>query len=489
VKQGNAPLNVLFIFSDQHNLHRLGCYGDAEVKTPNLDRLASEGFRFDNCYCQSPLCVPSRSSLFAGKYVKNILCYENDCILDTSRHIPFPSILTDGGYRTCVIGKQHINGQQYMGFRQRPYGDIYGQGHQPDPYRGADERQGKSGLGDVRDGGYFALAGPTEIPEFQISENVISYEAVKWLQIHKELHQGEPFFLMLNYPKPHWPYNPPAEFMNLYEDIKGIEDIDPASWEKDVAYIRHIREQWGVTSSTEESMNRALRAYLGCVTHIDDLIGKTIDSLEHLGLLDSTAIVYSTDHGDMAGEHNLWQKGCFYEGSAKVPLIIKLPKGYSAGEVIKSNTGLIDIFPTLLDLCGFDVKEEYQLDGESLVPLMEGDVAGHSKEVYSEIGWLTFAGDAGCMVRDGQLKYNYYLESGHELYDLSNDPGERVNLVQTERYKQTCEDLRQKAESFFLPKEFSDRYRQQLRYAYQKYLHEYSNQYILADGTIIDARP
>lgn len=481
--------NVLFFFSDQHSMHHIGAYGGDIVRTPTLDRLADDGYRFDNCYCQSPLCVPSRSSLFAGKYVRNILTYENDCILDTSRHIPFPKLVSNEGYRSCVIGKQHINGEQFMGFKQRPYGDYYGQGHQPDPYRDADERQGKSGLGEVRNGGYFELSGPTGIPEFQISEHIISYEAVKWLQEHKELHLDEPFFLMLNFPKPHWPYNPPAGYFDLYKDAVHTEELDESLWEKDVPYIQNLRKQWGVTSGNKADMDKALAAYLGCITHIDALMGSIIESLEYLGFAENTMIVYSTDHGDMAGEHNLWQKGCFYEGSAGVPLIIKMPKDYPGGKHIEENVGLLDLYPTFCDVCGVGETESLELEGRSLLSLIEGSGDSGRDAVFSEIGWRTFAGDAGCMVKKGNLKYNYYLESGHEMYDLEDDPDERNNLIGNTEYADTEAELRKLAEEFFEPQEFNRRYASQLRFHQQKFRHTYSNQYVLSDGTIIDARP
>ncbi len=488
MKNKSKP-NVLFFFSDQHSVHHIGAYGAETVRTPTLDRLAGEGYRFDNCYCQSPLCVPSRSSLFSGKYVKDILTYENDCILDTSRHVPFPKLLSAAGYRSCVIGKQHINGEQFMGFKQRPYGDYYGQGHQPDPYRDADERQGKSGLGEVRNGGYFELAGPSGIPEFQISDNIISYEAVKWMQEHKELHEEEPFFLMLNFPKPHWPYNPPSCYYDLYKDAVHNEALDESLWETDVPYIQNLRKQWGVTSGKKADMDKALAAYLGCITHIDALMGSIIESLEYLGFSEDTMIVYSTDHGDMAGEHNLWQKGCFYEGSAGVPLIIKMPGDYPGGKTIEANTGLIDLYPTFLDICGIDADGDDELGGISLLPLIEGSGSPDRDTVFSEIGWRTFAGDAGCMVKKGNLKYNYYLESAHELYDLDHDPDERNNLIGSAEYAEAEKDLKKTVIDFFEPDRFDFRYSSQLRFQQQKFRHTYSNQYLLNNGTIIDARP
>lgn len=165
--------NVLFIFSDQHNAQVLGCAGDDIIRTPNLDRLAREGVTFNQAYCQNPLCVPSRASLLTGRQSRNIGIYTNTDMLEPNS-CTIPRVLSANGYRTCLIGKAHFNGEQFHGYQERPYGDLYGQAHQPDPRRTADN--GEAGLGLL-----VGNAGPTGIPLPLTQTEICVAEASKWL--------------------------------------------------------------------------------------------------------------------------------------------------------------------------------------------------------------------------------------------------------------------------------------------------------------------
>ncbi|MFO7611612.1 MAG: sulfatase-like hydrolase/transferase, partial [Clostridia bacterium] len=163
--------NILFILSDQHSPHVLGCAGNRDIRTPNLDSLASEGVVLDNMYCQNPLCVPSRASLITGRYSRNTGIYDNMHIMEANT-TTLPGVLSANGYRTCLIGKSHFNGEQYHGYMQRPYGDLYGQGHQPDP--GRRPEFGINGLGDV-----LANSGPSEMPIELTQTEICVAEACK----------------------------------------------------------------------------------------------------------------------------------------------------------------------------------------------------------------------------------------------------------------------------------------------------------------------
>lgn len=474
--------NILFFLSDQHNASFMGCSGSQVANTPNLDKLALKGVRFTNTYSQNPLCVPSRSSLITGRYSKNIGIYSNKHILEPNT-VTLPRILTANGYRTCVIGKTHINGEQYHGYQQRPYGDIWGQGHQPDPRR--TPSRGASGLGDMLEN-----SGPSGIPLPLTQTEICVSEAAKWLQCHIALHESTPFFLSINFDKPHFPLNPPAAFYNKY--IGKVTPpafpegyIDSVTWFVKSAIIEN--GCWNHYGKDFEIHKRALAAYYGCIEWIDDAIGRIVDTLEYLGLSDNTIIIYSSDHGEMAGEKGAWQKTLFFDASAKVPLIISYPKKFLSGRTVEDITGLIDIFPTICEAIGCDIP--HSCDGLSLIPTLTDNKKLAREGIFSESTVLNRPEDSGCMIRTDRWKYNYYLDGSEELYDMISDPGEWNNLAGSHYYKEVLQELRKKVKDFWQPEKQLDRYHKTPMVKREKHFYQFSNQFILSDGTIIDARP
>ncbi|MEI6579018.1 MAG: sulfatase-like hydrolase/transferase [Eubacteriales bacterium] len=420
--------NILFILSDQHNASFLGCNGNELINTPHLDMLASQGVLFENAYCQNPLCVPSRCSLLTGKYSKNLGIYENRHILE-SDSTTIPKVLLEQGYKTCVIGKTHFNGEQYQGYQQRPYGDLFGQAHQPDPKR--TEPAPDSGLGDV-----IGNSGATGIPLPLTQTEICVSETAKWLQTHAAQKDSRPFMLSVNFDKPHFPIRAPKKYFEKYKGKVRIPEFYPDYIEKyAVPFVKkafEVNGAWEHYGKDRDIHERALAAYYACIEWVDNAIGRILQVLEYLELADDTIIIYASDHGEMAGEKGAWQKTVFFDASSKVPFIMRWPSKFPAGQRRKEPVGLIDLFPTLCDFAGIPAPKE--CDGISLKPLLFGDETIERKAIFCESVVLKVPEYAGCMIRNEKWKYSYYLDGTEELYDMKNDPGELNNLASVEQY-------------------------------------------------------
>jgi choline-sulfatase len=475
----NARPNILFVMSDQHSPRFLGFDGHPVVRTPHLDRLSREAVTFTNAYCQNPLCVPSRASLLTGRYCRNIGIYDNSDILEHNSPT-FPRVLSAAGYRTCLIGKAHFNGQQFHGYQQRPYGDLFGQAHQPDP--GRTDENGASGLV-----GWFENAGPTGIPLALTQTEICVAESAKWLQGHARLHPDQPFCLSVHFDKPHFPINPPEEYFEHYNGRVKLAERSADSSDSAVPFVRRLGAGSDVNQQLDAAVHeKALAAYCGCVEWIDDAFGRIVNVLEYLGLSQNTIVIYSSDHGEMASEHGLWQKTAFFEASARVPLLVRWPEQAQAGTRCDQIVGLLDLFPTLCAAAGAPVPEV--CDGVSLLPALQGSDIGR-EGLFSESVVLGAPEHAGCMLRTGDLKYCRYLDAGEELYDLKADPGESVNLASDPRQASVVQSFRQQVEAFWEPEKQMERYRTCPRMAKEKHFYPYSNQFVSGDGTIVDAAP
>ena len=474
------PLNILFLLSDQHNASFTGYAGHPVVETPHLDRLAAQSAIFDAAYCQSPLCAPSRASLLTGRYCRDLGIYDNQDILEANGPT-FPRALAAAGYRTGVIGKTHYNGEQFQGYQERPYGDFFGQAHQPDPRRSPD--RGDSGLG-----GLIEAAGPSGIPLPLTQTEICVAESSKWLQTHAARRGGQPFCLSVHFDKPHFPICPPCEYFQRYEGRVHLADLPSGFLEKEVPFVRAAMRCYGICDSERRDRaahERALAAYCGCITWVDDAVGRLLATLNYLGFGKDTLVIYASDHGEMAGERGTWQKSVFYDGSARVPLIMHLPGGN--GLRIKTPVGLVDMFPTFCAVAGIPLPETCR--GASLLPLLDGGSEWKRDAIFSESVVIHEPEHAGCMIRTEQWKYNTYLDGAEELYDMSSDQGETANLAAEHRTSAVRNQLRQRVLEFWQPDQQLARYHAQPRMMRQKHFYEFSNQFMLGNGVIIDARP
>ena len=459
----------------------MGYEGHPVQETPNFDKLASEGVVFEQAYCQNPLCVPSRASMMTGLYSKNLGLYENRHIMQ-SNYPTFARVMSKGGYSTCMIGKTHINGEQFQGFDQRPYGDLYGQAHQPDPARTPEK--GETGLGDI-----LTDAGPSGIPLAMTQTEICVSEAVKWLQLNRK--SETPFFLCVNFDKPHFPVNPPKKYYDKYAGRVPLpESKSDYLSEKAVPFVKKSAEVIGLaefSGISPELHEKKLAAYCGCIEWVDDAVGRIIEALDYMGLGDDTIVIYTTDHGEMAYQEGFWQKSVFFDQSARVPLIIRCPGKIAGGRKWNKPVGLIDLMPTVCAMAGVDMPDN--LDGEDMSGYLLGNDLPQRTEIFCESVVLKVPEHAGCMLRTGKWKYNLYLDGAQELYDMENDPLEDNNLCDDAEYKEIIASLKNKVTEFWLPEKQMERYKNTPMMQYEKHFYTYSNQFMTADGRVVDAIP
>ncbi len=475
---GGMPVarpNILFLFSDQHNAGVQGHAGNPVVRTPHLDRLAAEAVVFAQAYCQNPLCVPSRTTLMNGQYCRTHGIYENRDVMEPNSPT-FPRALSAAGYRTCLIGKSHFNGEQFHGFQQRPYGDFYGQGHQPDPRRTPES--GESGLG-----GLVGNAGPTGIPLPLTQTEICVAESAKWLQAHVDLHRRQPFCLSVHFDKPHFPVRCPERFFRHYAGRLAPPDLPPDYADRAVPFVRQAMQVFGGRS--EQAASRYLAAYYGCVEWIDDAVGRLLDVLDYLELEQETVVIYTSDHGDLLGEKDALNKTLFFDSSSRIPLLVRFP-GTFAPRHTDALVGLIDLFPTLCDLAETEVPD--CCEGVSLLPALNGTDLDRDG-IFCESAFLGRPDMAGCMLRSGPWKYCSYLDGTAELYNLADDPGEWENLSGRADKADLERKLRERADQFWRPEKYLERMESTPKVARHKHCSEFSNQFISGDGLVFNGRP
>ena len=294
--------NILLIHTDEHAPGVSGFAGDPDVRTQHLDALAEKSVQFDSACCASPLCTPSRMTMLAGKEAHRCAAWSNHWVL-FPEHRTWPAHFAEHGYRTCLVGKMHFGGKDQMnGFQVRPYGDLrHGLGHQPDPI-------------DMYPGyAHVESAGVTEIPESLHQDVVVTRETLAFIREHCDREPDVPWFACAGYGRPHSPLTAPGRYIRRYRD-----KVPPAEWgdpERLEPYARRVFERQGGARFTPEQRLRAREGYYACVDYVDDLIGELLEGLEADGLLENTIVIYTSDHGEMAGLYGLWSKTLYHRPS------------------------------------------------------------------------------------------------------------------------------------------------------------------------------
>ncbi|BCS24355.1 putative choline sulfatase [Aspergillus puulaauensis] len=419
--------NILYIMADQMAAPLLAFHDkNSPIKTPNLDRLAEEGVVFDSAYCNSPLCAPSRFVMVTGQLPSKIGAYDNaaDLPADTPTYAHY---LRREGYHTALAGKMHFCGpDQLHGYEQRLTSDIY-----PGDYGWSvnwDEP-------DIRLDFYHNMssvmeAGPVvRTNQLDFDEEVI-YKSKQYLYDHVRQRTEQPFCLTVSMTHPHDPYAMTKEFWDLYEDVEiplpkqgaiPHDQQDPHSQR-----ILKCIDLFG-KEMPDERIKAARRAYYAACTYVDTNVGKLLKVLDDTGMRDDTIIVFTGDHGDMLGERGLWYKMAWYENSARVPFIVNAPKRF-APKRVSENVSTMDILPTFADLVGAQLIKGLPLDGVSLLPHLTGEDGVKTDTVLGE-----YMGEGTqspvVMIRRGRWKFVYSLIDPPMLFDVQNDPLEKVNLV------------------------------------------------------------
>jgi choline-sulfatase len=411
--------------ADEHNPHVVGCYGNEVVKTPNIDALAARGTRFENAYCNVPICVPSRASVATGRYAHEIGSWDNAKPYVGTEAPSWGHRLTSQHHKVTTIGKLHyrrVNDPSGFPDQRLPmhvlngvgdlYGTLRGRMPPPKPTRGSRHTILNAGVGE---------------PEYVRYDRAIARESARWLK-EEAPKQDKPWALFVSFATPHFPLLSPREYFDMYprEILPLPIRAAPDEWPRHPAIELH-RNQAGYEEPFEEkTLRTALAAYYGLVSFVDEQVGLVLRALEDAGLTENTRIIYTSDHGDSAGEQGLWKKSSMYEGSVGVPMILAGPD-VPEGRVVRTNVSLVDCFPSIVEAVGAEpAPEDSDLPGGSLWRIArEGD---HQRVVFAEYHAI-YSDSAMFMIRDERYKYVHYVGRTLQLFDMQNDPGESQDLA------------------------------------------------------------
>jgi choline-sulfatase len=424
--------------ADQMVPTALPFHGHPITRTPAMSALAESGVVFDSAYTASPLCSPARASFMTGLLPSQTHTYDNAA--EFASEIPtFAHYLRGLGYRTVLSGKMHFCGpDQLHGFEERLTTDIYpaDYGWTPDWDRPHDRPHWYHDMSSVID------AGPCLRTNQLDFDDEVAFAAQRELFGHIRSNNPRPFCFVVSFSHPHDPFAIPREWWDMYRD----EDIPMPSfgYDEEKAHpherrLRHVCAMNGV-ELTDDQIRAARRAYYGAISYVDNHVDKLVNLLRETGRLEDTVVIVTSDHGEMLGERGLWYKMSHYEGSARVPLVVSAPRWFNPGRVAAPVTTM-DLLPTLVGLArdGDQSGVVGPLDGESLLPLLAGEPSGRdtvSAEYLAEGSIAPIV-----MLRRGDVKLIHSPADPDQLFDLSGDPLERVNLAADPAYSTVYAEL------------------------------------------------
>lgn len=441
--------NILFLMTDQMRGDCMGVAGHETVKTPYLDSLAVTGDYFPNAYTACPSCIAARASLMTGLSPRHTgrVGYKDGVAWE------FPTTLAGelhkAGYYTKCVGKMHVHPlRNNLGFD-----DVVLHDGNLGYYRKSDtpyyENQAvaddylywlKSELGadaDVTDTGIECnswVARPWPYAEKYHPTNWVAAGAINFL---RKRDRSKPFFLFASFVRPHPPFDAPGFYFDLYRDLQ-IAPPPADDWSRPSAEGTRGRKYDGADGIADPELQRQAQiGYYACITHLDHQIGRILMALERDGCADNTIILFTSDHGELLGDHHSYRKTQPHQGSVRVPLIFRLPDG-NRGVIHGGLAGLQDIMPTLLELAGGQAPQE--LDGLSLLPKLRGCAGPEREYLHGEHS----GGDIGNQfIVTPTDKYVWYMESGREQYfDLEADPQECRNRIGDPAKKERIDTLR-----------------------------------------------
>jgi len=411
--------NIVFIMSDQHSHNVLGCYGNTDVSTPNIDALAENGIQFDNAYCNNPVCVPSRMSMLTGLYSHKINVFNNADPLPP--HLAtWPLLLRTAGYETVISGRSHLLwGDKLAGFGSRLCGDR----SSAIPW----VKNDKTMIGGSAPQGIDKHMGADDNAPHANHDIEANRHAKKYLET---CDKTKPFALFIGYYQPHAPFLALKKHVEKYRNTEIAIDLNEPCHPFYLPFQKAMRQNREIN---KDELQTLARTYYAMTSHVDELVGDIQACLKKQNLLDNTIVIYASDHGEMLGRHGLWHKMNFYENSVRIPLIISCPEKFGFGRKTDRNVSLLDLFPTFLELAGS--RDNIELDGSSLVPLLEGETKQWNNRVIAETIGVT-RGRPGRMLKRDHFKLLMYHQSEPILFDLSTDPMEQLDLAKDEKYSQ-----------------------------------------------------
>ena len=424
-------ISLLLIMSDQHAQRIAGCYGDASGVTPNIDRLAAEGVTFDNAYSPSPICLPARMSALTARHPFRQRCWTNTDYLASD--IPtMAHALGAAGFEPVLAGRMHALGpDQLHGYARRETGDHssnwigiprsdMGPLHNTnDPHRVSVEA---SGIG----------RSAYEVKDVEVTAAAIAVlDGIGAARARSG--QAKPFALTVGYMLPHPPYVAGAEDYRRFEGVAPVPSIPPAQQGSEHPWLAWWRENRCIRDVGAEDAIRARTAYYGLTWRMDSMVGEMLAALERNGLSEETLVVYTSDHGDHAGDRGLWWKHTFYDESLKVPLVLRWPGRLPAGERRRQVVSLIDLAPTLLE--ALEAPALPNADGRSFLSAAQNGEASWLNEIFAEYctdptpAWTGGMAVRQRSVRRGRYKLNWYMGYPPQLFDLEADPLEQNDLA------------------------------------------------------------
>ena len=446
--------NIVFIMTDDHAYQAISAYGSDRNRTPNIDRLAREGVRFDRCYVTNSICAPSRATILTGKYSHKNGHYDNYSEFDGGQ-ATFPKLLQAGGYQTALIGKWHLKSDP-TGFDHWDILPGQGRYYRPD---------------------FVTPAGKTDIPGYVT--DIITDKSVEWLRRGRD--PGKPFLLMVQHKAPHRPWDPAVEKLTKYADadvpepqtlfddyatrgkaardaemrISQMTDRDVKTWEPDdrhrvwlfnhmtpaerAAWEKHVDPrlaELNKANPTGRDHTRWLyqlyiKDYLRCVDSVDESIGQLLKTLDELNLSDNTIVVYTSDQGFYLGEHGWFDKRFMYEPSLRTPLVVRWPGVVRPGRVEERIASNVDFAQTFLEAAKVPAPDDMQ--GRSLLPLLRGESPADWRRAFYYHYYEGVERDHKVCKHEGvttgraKLIHFYPLDEW-EMYDLEKDPDELNNL-------------------------------------------------------------
>lgn len=424
---------IILLMGDEHPVFMTGCYGHRSVKTPALDELAAKGAVFDAAYCPSPICAPSRAAMMAGRHVHTIEVWDNGSPF-RSDWPTFAHSFSAAGYQTVLCGKMHFIGpDQLHGFDERWTQEIY-----PTTFDWTRCHRESVPVNDGQNIDRVFECGPGWTADMDYDEEVI-FQAE--YGIRRLARQGlqQPLLLCISFSGPHYPFKAPPKYWQTYdEDDVDLPNIPEDYKQREHEYVKWLRRHGKFDELVPDDICRTARhATLGRITLIDDYNARILKLLDEVGWADDSIIIYTSDHGDMMGEHGLWFKNAAYEWSSRVPLIVVGPD-IPVCRIVEP-VSLLDLGPTLCSLAGIDPLYPVT-DGRDISDLVRGErpvgpgsaiVEYHSEGVWR--GWR--------MIRRDRFKLTYVPGYEPELFDLAADPGEWNDVAADPDYAQVRDEL------------------------------------------------